>query len=266
MEAIESPSKPAIKRKKTIGLALGGGAVLGAAHIGVLKALQHENIEVTHIAGTSIGSLVASLYAFNPNIEEIEKIALQISWSNISKFSPSKVGLFSNKKMKKFLEKNIGVVDFSESRIPLSIVASNIENGEKVVLEKGDVANAVMASMSIPGIFKPITINNKMLVDGGIVENVPITPLLNRKVDTIIAVDVNAKHYVNKPQNITDILLNSFHHTIANATKILTKQADILIEPDVSQFNFHNIDQSKDLINQGYLDAMKVLKNVKLNN
>jgi NTE family protein len=166
--------------------------------------------------------------------------------------------------MKNFLEKNIGAVDFSESRIPLSIVASNIANGEKVVLEKGDVANAVMASMSIPGIFIPITIDGVMLVDGGIVENVPITPLLNQNVDVIIAIDVNSKHFVKKPTGITDILLNSFHHTIANATKMITSKADILIQPDLSGYNYHNTDQSAALIEQGYTDTMKALRNVNL--
>lgn len=263
MEVIKSPKTNPSKPKKTIGLALGGGAVLGAAHIGALKAIRDLNIEITHISGTSIGALVASLYAFNDDIDEIEKMALQITWSKISKFSPSKIGLFSNRKMKTFLEENIGIVDFSEARIPLSIVASNIANGEKVVLETGDVANAVMASMSIPGIFKPITIDKMMLVDGGIVENVPITPLLNRKVDVIIAVDVNSKHYVKKPVGITDILLNSFHHTIANATKVLTSKADILIQPDLSGYNYHNTDQSAALIEQGYEDTIEALKNVK---
>jgi NTE family protein len=120
-----------------------------------------------------------------------------------------------------------------------------------------------MASMSIPGIFKPIVIDNQMLVDGGIVENVPVTPLLNKDVDIIIAVDVNAKHFITRPKSITDILLNSFHHTIANATKSAILKADILIQPDVSEYSYHNIGQTEALINQGYTDTMEVLKNIK---
>lgn len=166
-----------LQKNKKIGLALGGGAVLGAAHIGVLKALEELEIEIGWITGTSIGSLVASLYAFGVDCNKVQDLAIDLSWSDIAGFSLSKFGLLSNKNIQKFLQKHIGDATFDQANIPLAVIATNITTGQKVVLNKGKVAYAVMASCCIPGIFKPVTINDILLVDGGIVENVPVSPL-----------------------------------------------------------------------------------------
>lgn len=244
---------------KKIGLALGGGAVLGAAHVGVLKAIEELKIPIHAISGTSIGSLVASLYAFGKGYSDVEKIALNISWSDISEFSPSRIGLFSNKKMRAFLKKNIGEVTFEEARIPLSIVAANIANGQKVVLNKGAIAPCVTASMAIPGIFRPVKIEEQMLVDGGIVENVPISPLQALKPDYIIAVDLNTNHTFQKPKAITDVIMNSLHFMMANYTKHQLSDADVLIQPNLSAFNYTDIGQSKELMEIGYTEAKRCL-------
>ncbi len=246
-------------RPKKIGLALGGGAVLGAAHVGVLKAIDELNIPIHIVSGTSIGALVASLFAFSKNFVDVENIAMKIQWSNISEFSPSRIGLFSNKKMKGFLKMNIGDVDFKDARIPLAIVATNIGSGKKVILNKGHVAISVAASMSIPGIFRPVKIDNAMLVDGGVIENVPISPLKDKKADFIIAVDLNTNHTFEKPKAISDVLMNSFHFMMANSTKHQLGDADILIQPNLTAFNYTDIGQSKDLIEVGYVEAKKQL-------
>lgn len=250
-----------IKGKK-IGLALSGGVVLGMAHIGVLKALKECSINIDYISGTSAGALVSCLYAFNKSCDELREIALGLSWTNLTELSFSRLGLLSNNKMKEMIHHQIGESTFDQAEIPLSIVATNISTGKKVVIDKGDVATAVMASTSIPGIFKPVALNNQLLVDGGLVENVPISPLKKMGADFIISVDLNARYIINRtPKNIIELLLNSFHFSLSNTSRIQTADADILIEPNLSSFNIVDMNQASQLIKKGYEETMNVIIN-----
>lgn len=245
--------------KKT-GLALGGGAVLGAAHIGVLKAIKEEEIEVSYIAGTSIGAFVGALYAFGKGWEEIKEIALTISWSDISKISLSKYGLLSNHKLKTVITEHIGDAIIEDAAIPLAIIAADVTTGEKVVLKKGSVVDAVMASTCMPGIFKPVKYNDRLLVDGGIVENVPIYTLLEMGAKYTIGVDLNAKHTYNMPENILDVISNSFHILMQASAKLQTEDADLLIKPDLSAFNRKDIKQINELFDKGYKDSKEAFE------
>ncbi|MEF8983724.1 MAG: patatin-like phospholipase family protein [Bacteroidales bacterium] len=249
-----------MKKDKKVGLALGGGAVLGAAHIGVLKALEELNISVDYIAGTSIGAFFSVFYAFDKPWNEIEEIALELEWMDISGISLSQYGLLSNEKLGELITKYIGDKKFTESSIPLAMIATNISNGKKIVLNKGSVADAAMASTSIPGIFKPVEIEGKLLVDGGIVENVPIHTLKDMGASYIIGVDLNAKHSYKKPENIIDVLVNSFHFTLQASTKLQTEDADLIIQPDLSSFNRSDMDQVEDLIEKGYTESIDKLR------
>jgi NTE family protein len=249
-----------LRKGKKVGLALGGGAVLGAAHIGVLRALKEHDIEIGWITGTSIGALVASLYVFDKDFDKVSEIAIDLNWKKIGKISLSRYGLFSNKKIKRFLDEAIGEVTFEQAGIPLAFVATNILNSEKVVLNKGDIAEAVMASTCIPGIFKPVKHNGMLLVDGGIVENVPVPTLRDMGAGRIIAVDLNARYTYKKPENILQVLANSFHYTLMHAAKAQSGDADILIQPDLSGFNRIDTHQTPGLIEKGYEEAKKVLK------
>lgn len=249
-----------LKKGKKIGLALGGGAVLGAAHVGVLKALHESKIEIGWISGTSIGAMVASFVAFGHKIQDVEKLAIELSWSDISNFSLSKYGLFANDNISEFIRSTVGNKKLEDAEIPLSMIATNISDGSKVILNKGDLATAVQASTCLPGIFSPVEINGDLLVDGGIVENVPISPLKSLDVDTIIAVDLNTQQSYKRPENMIDVLLNSFHFTLATSAKLIKSEADILIEPDLSSFSRVNTKYSKQLIAKGYEDSMKCLE------
>lgn len=248
-------------KNQKVGLALSGGAVLGAAHAGVLRALEEHNITIDCISGTSIGALVASLYAFGWDYEHIKNFAIDISWRNLTDISFSKMGVLSNRKIRSEMLKDFGSVNFDDAKIPLAIVATNITTGGKVVLKKGDVGKAVMASTCIPGIFDPVEIDGELLVDGGIVENVPVSPLEEMGADFIIAVDLNARYLNSRPKNIIDLLLNSFHLTLSTASKLQTEYADIIIRPDLSQFNMVDTKQIAPLIKEGYREAITVLEN-----
>ena len=134
--------------KKT-GLALGGGAVLGAAHIGVLRAIKEHNIQIEYISGTSIGAFVAAFYAFGKDWEEIRDIAMELNWMDISALTLSRYGLLSNEKIKKLLNKHIGNKNIEDAEIPLAMVAADASTGEKVILNKGPVAGAVEEPVTI---------------------------------------------------------------------------------------------------------------------
>ncbi|WP_372949346.1 patatin-like phospholipase family protein [Mariniphaga sp.] len=245
---------------KKIGLALGGGAVLGAAHVGVLKAIEELDLEISYIAGTSIGAFVAAFYAFGKTPAEIEEIALKLTWMDISGISLFKNGLLSNEKLGDLISEYIGNEKIENAKSPLAMIATDIFTGKKVVLKKGNVAKGVMASTCLPGIFIPVEMNDVTLVDGGIVENVPIDTIKEMGADYVVGVDLNAKNKYEKPNNILDVIMNSFHFTLKAAAKYQTENADLLIMPDLSEFNMADTSQVKDLIEQGYKDSKKLLK------
>ncbi|MFA5533953.1 MAG: patatin-like phospholipase family protein, partial [Mariniphaga sp.] len=157
-----------------------------------------------------------------------------------------------------------GAKRIEDAKIPLAVIATDISNGEKVILNKGPVAKAVMASTCIPGVFSPVEFDEKLLVDGGIVENIPIDTAKNMGAEYIIGVDLNAKKTYNKPNSILDVIINSFHFTLKAAAKYQTEEADIVVTPDLSRFNMVSTDQIQDLIEQGYKDAKEQLKKADL--
>lgn len=243
-----------------IGLALSGGAVLGAAHVGVLRALDEQEIQVEFIAGTSIGAFVGTLFAFGKNWKEISDIASQLDWIDVSEISISKYGLLSNKKIGNFMQDQIGEKNIEDARIPLAFVATDVTSGEKVVLDKGPVSKALMASTCIPGIFNPVEIEGRLLVDGGVVENVPVKTSRQQGASFIIGVDLNGNYSYEKPDNILEVIINSFHFTMKTAAQTQTEYADLLIQPDLSKFSRSNPEQIREIIERGYHDALRILK------
>lgn len=251
------------KEPKKTGLALGGGVVYGAAHIGVLRAIEENKIRVDHISGTSIGALVGTLYAFGFDWRQIRDITKDLRWLKIAAVKLSKYGLLSNRKLRDLVLKHIGDVHFTDANLPLSIMATNIDNGEKVVIESGRVAEAVMASTCIPGLFAPVIKEKAMLVDGGLVENVPVSPLQKAGLEHIIAVDLNAGMGIERPSSIIDIMLNSFELMLNSAAFMHTQQADIMICPDLSAFKRTDFDKMESMIDVGYESAMRAFNKEK---
>ena len=148
---------------------------------------------------------------------------------------------------------------FKNSNIPLAIVASNLNSGKKIILKEGNVADAVMASTAIPGVFKPVDIDGKLLVDGGLVENVPVSPLKKMGAELTIGVNLNARRSFKKPENWFGVLINSYYTLIDSLAKVHTRNADLLIEPDLSSFSLIDTKNAKELIEKGYDEAKKSL-------
>ncbi|ASQ91774.1 patatin [Prosthecochloris sp. GSB1] len=244
------------KEPFTVGLALGGGAVLGAAHVGVLRAMEELGIAVGALSGTSIGAFIAALRAFGMGWREIEAVALELDWFDLTGISLSQFGLLSNRKFGGVVRELLGKRMIEDAPVPLSIVATDIGKGEKVVLESGDVAEAVMASACIPGVFRPVEIGDRMLVDGVLMENVPVSPLDTWGFRPLVCVDVMGGYVFGKPENIVGLLLNAFYSTLQTATSLQTKAADLVIAPALGKFSLVDTEQVPALIEAGYREAL----------
>lgn len=247
---------------RKIGLALSGGAALGSAHIGVLKALDENGISIHSISGTSVGALIAALYAFGKNWEEIAKIAKDLDWLDISDMTLSKFGLLSNHKIRDMLHEHIGEAQMENSHFPMAVIATDATSGERVLINRGPVDEAVMASTCIPGIFVPVEKDDQLLIDGGVVENVPCSPFIENKLecDFLIAVNLNAEYATKRPENLIQTLLNSFQFMMVSASKMQSDDADLIIAPDLSAFNGYETDQADGLIEKGYEACIESLK------
>jgi len=247
-----------------ISLALGGGAVLGAAHIGVLKALDGYGVKINRISGTSIGAMIAALYAFGKSPEEIERNVVELEWLDVTSFTLSRYGILSNDDLGRQVSNLLGNVDIAEARIPLYLMATDLTDGAKVVLSKGNVSQAVMASSCIPGVFVPVEIDGQLLADGGLLENVPVSPLREAGAGFIVGVDLSAGRHYQRPQDIIDVFANAIDIAMDNVTRSQTSEADLIIAPELSSYSRRDISRIPELIEEGYRSTRQLLD--KLNN
>ncbi|PIN74905.1 hypothetical protein COV17_04520 [Candidatus Woesearchaeota archaeon CG10_big_fil_rev_8_21_14_0_10_36_11] len=181
------------KKCPKIGLALGAGGARGFTHIGVLKVLEKHKIFPDYIAGTSMGAVIASAYAAGRSPDEIERIVMQTDWRKIVDFTIPKAGIVQGKKIKNKIRELVFDSEFKDLKIPLRVVAYNLTQKKKVVFSKGDVAEAVRASISIPGIFRPVKIGTSQYIDGGIADPTPFDVVRDMGADIVIAVDLFSK-------------------------------------------------------------------------
>ncbi|MFV1872580.1 MAG: patatin-like phospholipase family protein [Oleiphilus sp.] len=245
---------------RKIGLALGGGAAKGIAHIGVLKAIEENGLEVEYISGTSIGALVASYYAFGKSTDALKSISSNMNFKSLIGFSLQKKGLFSTKAIREMVVKDLGDVYIEQAKIPLAISATNIATGERVVLTEGKLADAICASMAVPGIFIPVEIHGKTLVDGGITENVPVSVLDKMGAGITIAVDLNGCPHYQEPKDMIAIMGNAMDIAIDLRTREQLKAADLVLSLDLADFSrLGDEKEFEELFNLGYSSMKKKL-------
>ncbi|WP_417543719.1 patatin-like phospholipase family protein [Marinobacter sp.] len=223
-----------------IGLALGGGAAKGIAHIGVLKAFEEEQIRIHCISGTSVGALVASYFAFGRPAESILSIGSTLNLSKILNFTLERGGLFSTQAIREMIHRDLGDCRIEDADIPLAICATDIETGQQLVFRKGNLAEAVCASMAVPGLFVPVEVDGRILVDGGLVENVPISPLAKMGAGIIVAVDLSHVSQYPKPDDTFDVISNAINIAIDFNTRKQLKKADIVVPLDLSRYSLTN--------------------------
>lgn len=236
-----------------VGLALGGGAVLGFSHLGILAELQQAGIELHRIAGTSAGALVAALHAFGVPPDRTRSLLAPLTWRKVSNFTRTSLGLLSNESIAELIHGELGDARIEDADTPLAIVAADIHTGETVVLRDGPLALAVRASAAIPGIYTPVRIGERLLVDGGIVQNVPVSPLRDMGADLVIAATLGEALDFQPVRTLLGVLTNAFLIAVYTATRRdLMEGADVLIEPDLEVHNHWDIKQRDALIEKGH--------------
>ncbi|MFC3151520.1 patatin-like phospholipase family protein [Litoribrevibacter euphylliae] len=248
----------------SIGLALGGGAAKGMAHIGVLKAFEEEGLTISYLSGTSIGSLVAAYYAFGKSLEEITEVGEQLTFKSLTSFSWRKTGgFFTTSAIREMIIRDLGDVQIEDAKIPLAICTTDIISGEQVAIEKGPLADAVCASVAVPGVFAPVEFNGRKLVDGGIVENVPISLLDDLGAGISVAVNLNGIKRYPEPDGMFDVVSNAIDICMDLKTRDQLKNADVVISLDLSTFNrTDNKDRVHELIEEGYRPTKEQISKV----
>ncbi len=260
---------PDTQRPKII-LVLGGGGARGFAHVGVLKALREANIPVDMVVGTSMGALVGSLYCSGVEIEEIEKIAEKIKWTDISNLGATSLvkmvlseKLLSTEKMEKYISKTIGDKYFFQLKIPFACVATDIKTGEKIIFKEGPVAPAARASATIPGLFAPVSYRQRYLVDGGLVENIPVSVAKLFNPDIVITVAVSADITRNSYKNVFSSLFQTIYIQGQQSDRINLNMSDIIIAPKVSDVSAIELNKALECIDAGFVEGKKNIQRIK---
>jgi len=248
----------------TLGLALSGGAVLGCAHIGVLQALDEAGIRVTHLAGTSIGALVVAFYASGYSGKEIQGIAEGLRWTDLARPSPSRLGILSQDRLRATLKARLGDAKLEDTAIRVAMVATDISTGEKVVMTEGDLVQAAAASACFPGIFLPVEREGRLLVDGGLTEHLPVSPLEEWGVDRVIAVDAFLGMTFQRPRTLVNLIKNAVDIVLVQGSQQVVKDVDLLIAPDLHQFSSTELKSIPGIVEVGYRAAMEGLEKLEL--
>jgi NTE family protein len=213
--------------RKTVGLALGSGSSRGWAHIGAIEALEEENIPIDYVAGSSVGSYVGALYA-SGSLKSLKDFVLRMDGKKVFSYFdvvfPRSGLLDGTKKLKELFSVHTEVEDFSELKIPVLMVATDMVTGKKVVLKSGNIFNALRATMSIPGLFSPVKVKDRWLVDGGLVDPVPVGVARALEADVVIAVDLNSGVVSHKkPQRQTKSTVPKTADSPAYKSELLKK-------------------------------------------
>jgi NTE family protein len=250
-----------------IGLALSGGAARGIAHVGVLRALEENAIPIDAIAGASAGALIGGAYAAGLSIKELEAMALKFRWRHISRLSFSRLGLQSNAPMEKFLRAKLPVTRFEEMRIPFAALATDLQTGKAVVFrDQGDLTIAIRASNCLPAFYVPVRDSEgRLLVDGGLVANLPISYTRDLGADIVIAVDVGADgaRFMNRPRTALGVMTKVFvavERIVSNQEK---EQADLIIIPKVGHIRWDETRRAAEFLKIGYETALESIDSIK---
>jgi NTE family protein len=250
-------------QKPKVALVLGGGGARGLAQAGVLEVFSEEQLPVDLIVGTSVGALMGSLYAGGMPVADLVKMAQNMTWSKLVSLKFSPVGLYSTKKMEEYITRRIGDKNFYEMKIPFACVAVDIRNGEKVILRDGPVATAVRASATMPGLFEPVEYRHRLLMDGGIIDNVPVDVAKFMGADIIVAVDVSADIGLAKTNNSLLILSQVMYIRGTFLSQEQLKLADLVISPDVKDINVSELERGDECVDAGVVAARGKVREIK---
>ncbi len=227
-----APAKPLVPRDPPrIGLALGGGAARGFAHIGVIQVLEEAGIRPSLVVGTSAGSLVAALYASGLNGRQLGELALAMDESAITDWAYPGRGLLRGEALARYVREHTGAKTIEQMKLPLGIVATDLDSGAPILFQRGDTATAVRASSAVPAVFQPVRIGNREYVDGGLVSPVPVRFARQMGAELVVAVDITSPPDGQPTGDAMRMLLQTFSIMGRSINTFELKEADLVLRP-----------------------------------
>jgi len=265
---VATPPPPSIQTSKPkVALVLSGGAARGFAHVGVIRALEQEKIPIDLIVGTSVGSLIGAIYANDRNSFELEWTAFTLDKDSIFDYGLftafTGMGLAKGEKLEEFVKTKIPTANIESLKIPYAAVATDLNLGERVVLSRGSVVKAVHASSAIPGVFEPVQHQGRLLVDGGVTDNIPIDVARELGADIVIAVDISEVVENHNITNLVDVMLQAVNIMFNENVLSHKHNADVLITPAVGKVAMLDFTQKKQCMQAGIEATQKVIPELK---
>lgn len=251
------------KKPRKVTLVLGGGSARGLAHIGVLGVLKEKGIPIDNIVGTSMGALVGASYSVGMTLKEMYDIAENFTVNQLLDPTIPRMGLLAGKKLETMIKLLTQNKSFKDCKIPLSIITTDIQNGEDVIFHDGDLVKTLQASCSWPGIFNPVVIDGRMLVDGGVKNSVPTNIARALGADYILAVDVGFCVKVGKIENIFQMILQSFQIMGEELNQYQSKGADFTIKVELGNLDQVAFDRAHEAMMKGAAIAMEKIPALK---
>lgn len=257
---------------KSLGLALGSGGARGVAHVGFLQALEESDIKPDYIAGCSMGAVVGGCYASGVPVGEIRDVILKLKKRDLIDLSPapiSKMSLLRSKKIRELLVSHIKIKNIEDFPVPFRCVATDLLSGKLHVFGSGEAALAIQASSSIPGVFRPVQLENELLVDGGCVCRVPVREVKDMGAETVVAVDVlsNCSRPIEKVENIVALLLRVFDVMDARGSELAKEKysdvCDLYLEPEMEGMSQYLIKDLDFAYEEGYALGKKSVGKIK---
>ncbi len=250
-------------QRPKIGLALGSGGARGFAHLGVIKVLHEEGIPIDFIAGSSMGALVACFFGTGLDMDRLYKLSSAFKRKYFLDFTVPKMGFIAGKRVKDLIRVFTHGKNIEDLTIPIAVVATDLMSGEKVVFKKGPIADAVRASISIPGIFVPEKINGRLLVDGGVVDRIPVSVVKEMGAEFVIAVDVSKVKTNTEITSIFDVIMQSIDIMQMELVDHRIIASDFTIRPRVEKFSSKAYTNIEDIIEMGEEAARKNVEKIK---
>lgn len=237
---------------KKVGLSLGAGGAKGLAHIGVLQVLMREGIQIDFLTGSSIGALIGAAFAAGNDIDYLAKLACNLNQSLFIDMTVPRLGLVKGQKVMELVKLLTHNKSFDQLNIPFAVIATDVERGEQVVFREGNVARAVRASISIPGIFWPVRHEGRLLVDGAVSDRLPVGILQEMGAEYLIGVDLKSwPQEKTAVRNIYEVIMQSIEILEKKATQQSLKMVDVLITPDTSRIGILDFQKGEECIRLG---------------
>ena len=260
---VETP--PTVKKIPKLGLALGGGAARGFAHIGVLQVLEEEGIKPALVVGTSAGSVVASFYASGKNGQQLQWLADTMDESQFTDWANPFTGrgMLRGEALGKYINSQLNGMKIEDMKMPLGIVATDLRTGDGVLFRRGDVATAVRASSAVPSVFEPVRIGGKEYVDGGLVSPVPVRYAKQMGADLVLAIDISSRPEDAKTSDMLKVLLQTFSIMGKSISQLELAQADVVVRPVLPDIGSTEFSARKKSIEAGRAAMKQALPQLK---